>query len=465
MACLAPGFLAADLSPQEALALLLGDQSVTGFLEPRPVVGRSIGGYAPSKRLVLSVALAKPPGDLGARQFGAEIEGVGSVLVDAELGKQCENILRHVMPIAIKDMDAVLGDLDAEILVAHLLCGLLDLLRRQGKWPARMQAEEVVGIALGQFGVGAGSKHHAPGDIVLFVGAPGMGADLHHEHVPDAELRGDAEKHGGGPCGVGVGQLGEIAGAEKDLALRPCAPEVRVTLERGHEAEIDRIEDGVGEIGAALFVERVHGAIERGHVAMILGDQHRRRGHLIGDMQRLLVEAEQIVGARLASAQQLVRVRGIDARRVAVLLECANRLLEMGKGRVGQAAEIDHIGALVRIILGPLQDLLDGHGRGVDDLGENLDVVFGHVRRLARAAEIDGNVLDLVRAAQHRHAIVRAQAIEVGAAAAGQHDLVGLDRLRQPPQDDLFGHQRRNLHPDVEHLPVEAGLHAFEHGL
>ena len=198
---------------------------------------------------------------------------------------------------------------------------------------------------------------------------------------------------------------------------------------------------------------------------MILGDQHRRRGHLIGDVQRLLVEAEQIVGARLASAQQLVGVGGVDARLVAVLLERADRLLEMRKGRVGKAAEIDHVGALVRIILGPFQNLLDGHGRCVDDLGEDLDIVFGHVRRLAGAAEIDGNILDLFRPAHDRHAVMRAQAVEIGAAAAGQHDLAGLDRLLQPPHDDHLGHQRRDLHADIEHLPVEVRLHAFEHGL
>ena len=211
-----------------------------------------------------------------------------------------------------------------------------------------MQAEELVGVALGQLGIGARGEHHAPRDVVLFVGAPGMGAHLHHEHIPDAQLRGDAEQHGGDPGRIGVGELGEIAGAEQDLALRPLAPKLGIALERGHETEIDGIEDGVGEIGAAFLVERVHGAIERGHVAMILGDQHRRRGHLIGDVQRLLVEAEQIVGACLASAQQLIRIGGVDARLVAVLLERADRLLQMRKGRVGKAAEIDHVGALVR---------------------------------------------------------------------------------------------------------------------
>ena len=52
-----------------------------------------------------------------------------------------------------------------------------------------------------------------------------------------------------------------------------------------------------------------------------------------------------------------------------------------------------------------------------------------------------------------------------GAAAARQHDLVGLDGLGQPPRDDVLGHQRRDLDPDIEHRPVEARVHAAEHGL
>ena len=46
------------------------------------------------------------------------------------------------------------------------------------------------------------------------------------------ELRGDAEQHGGDARGVGVGQLGEIAGAHQDLDVGPLAAELRIALER-----------------------------------------------------------------------------------------------------------------------------------------------------------------------------------------------------------------------------------------
>ena len=186
---------------------------------------------------------------------------------------------------------------------------------------------------------------------------------------------------------------------------------------------------------------------------------------MVRDAKRVLVEAEQKIGAGLAAAQQLVGVGGVDADLVALLLQRLDGFLQMRKGRVRQTAEVDHIGALLHVILRALHDRLDGERRGIDDLGEDLNVVFGHVGGLARPAEILRDVLEFVGPAQERHAEAGAQAVEIGAAAAGQHDLVGLDRLRQPPGDDLLGHQGRDLDPDIEHLPVEARLDAAEHGL
>ena len=198
---------------------------------------------------------------------------------------------------------------------------------------------------------------------------------------------------------------------------------------------------------------------------MLLGDQHRDRLDLVGEAQRRLVEAEQEIRARLAAAQQLVGVGRVDAHLVALLLQRADGLLQMRERRVGQAAEIDHVGALLHIVGGALQDRLDGKRGRIDDLGEDLDVVFGHVGGFARAAEENGDVLELVRPAQEGHAEALAETVEIGTAAAGQQDLGGLDRLRQPPRDDVLGHQRGDLHADIQHLPVEAGIHAAEHGL
>ena len=93
---------------------------------------------------------------------------------------------------------------------------------------------------------------------------------------------------------------------------------------------------------------------------MYPGDQDGYGGTSIGDVQRVLIEAEQVVGARLAAAQQFVGVGGIDANLVAMLLERPHCLLQMRKRRIRQAAEVDDIGALVRVFLRARQDVLDG---------------------------------------------------------------------------------------------------------
>src|SRR5689334_10703171 len=90
-------------------------QRVPGLAQTREILLRPVDRAAPVERLVLCVALAEPPGDLGAHQLGAEIERVRAVLLDAELAEQRERVLRDLVPATIVDVDAVLGDLDAEV--------------------------------------------------------------------------------------------------------------------------------------------------------------------------------------------------------------------------------------------------------------------------------------------------------------------------------------------------------------
>ena len=82
---------------------------------------------------------------------------------------------------------------------------------------------------------------------MLLDGAAGMRAHLHHEHVLDVQLGGDPEQNRGDAAGIGVGQLGEIAGAHQHLGIGPLAPHLRVTFQGLHEAEIDRIEHRIDE--------------------------------------------------------------------------------------------------------------------------------------------------------------------------------------------------------------------------
>ena len=81
-------------------------------------------------RLVLRIALAQAPRGLRLHQLGAEIEGVGAIVLDIQAGKKRERVLRDRVPLAVEDMDAVFSGHDPEIGVAHLACESLDILDR-----------------------------------------------------------------------------------------------------------------------------------------------------------------------------------------------------------------------------------------------------------------------------------------------------------------------------------------------
>src|SRR5262252_10471237 len=116
-----------------ALLRCLGAQRVADLAQARAVFGRTIDRAAPVERLVLREPLAEPPCNLGSRQFGPEIERVRAVMADVELGKKGKRVLRDVMSVPVVDVDPVLGDLDAEIVVPHLRGQLGNLARSIGK--------------------------------------------------------------------------------------------------------------------------------------------------------------------------------------------------------------------------------------------------------------------------------------------------------------------------------------------
>src|SRR5262249_55484605 len=83
---------------------------------------------------------------------------------------------------------------------------------------------------------------------------------------------------------------------------------------------------------------------------------------------------------------------------MAGVLELAHGIFELRKRRVRQAAEIDHVGAGPAHGGGARQDGVDAQRRGVDDLGEDADVVARQIEA-ARLAEIGRQILQLLRPA------------------------------------------------------------------
>src|ERR1700758_1622140 len=108
----------------------------------------------------------------------------------------------------------------------------------------------------------------------------------------------------------------------------------------------------------------------------------------------------------------------------------------MRKGRVRQASDIDHVGAGRAHRAGAVEDVLDPHGRGIDDLCEDADVIAREVETATSLAEVRGQVFQLLRSALERNAEFSAQACEVGAAAPGHDDARRIHRTRYAARDD-----------------------------
>src|SRR4051794_22542576 len=101
---MASAFLAAGFAP--------GVQRAPGRGGVESVLGRWRHGDTPAQLVVLDVTLAQLVRHLRPRELDAEVEGVGTVLLDAKPGVQVERVAGDVMAVAVVGMDAVLGDLD-----------------------------------------------------------------------------------------------------------------------------------------------------------------------------------------------------------------------------------------------------------------------------------------------------------------------------------------------------------------
>ena len=109
-----------------------------------------------------------------------------AVGLDAELVKQREGIARHMVAVAVVDVDSVLGDLDAVVLVAY--DARCDLLGRVRIGPQVVQRQKPSAVALGQALVLARAIHQAARSVMLLDRAPRVRRNLHDEHVVDLQL-------------------------------------------------------------------------------------------------------------------------------------------------------------------------------------------------------------------------------------------------------------------------------------
>ena len=312
------------------------------------------------------------------------------------------------------------GDLDPPVGVADLGRRRLDLGRAVEHRSPVAQRHQPWIVALRQAPVGLGGEHDPPRQLGLGDRPAAMRADLDHQDIADRQLRDHAHERHGDAGGVGVGELGEVAHPHQHLDLGQAAAQLVIAHDRGREAEMDRVEDRVGEERPARPQQPFAGLAQAVQLAVAGRDQHRHGIGLEGEVERVLVQAEQEVGPGPRTPPQLRLIAGIDADQPALRLERLHGLFQMRKRRIGQAAQVDHVRTLGAQCRGAGHDLLDPERRRLDDLGEDAAVVAGEVAPAGLAAEELGQVLELLRAQPHRHAQLRPERVEVALAAARQ---------------------------------------------
>ena len=159
------------------------------------------------------------------------------------------------------------------------------------------------------------------------------------------QLRADAEDRRRDALAVGVRELRQVAGPHQDLDVGLEAAQLRIALERGHEAEMYRIEHRVGDMRECPWPWpcRWRARARRDRRA---ASGMRIGTHLVPAIASSVrfVEREHEIRARPRAARELLDVAGIDADREALPLERRDRLLEMRKGDIRLAADVDHVG-------------------------------------------------------------------------------------------------------------------------
>src|SRR5579872_7492339 len=424
-------------------------------------------GDAPAELLILRVMLAEPPGDFRARELDTEIEGMGAIMLDRgrEGRKKGEGIGRDAMEVTVIKMDAILRELDAEIRIAELRLGLGDLLATRPAGTAIMERQKPGIEPLGETLETHRRPHDAPRAVGFLDGVAAMRRFLHGEHLADAELGDHAEEQGIDPGGVGIGELGDIADPHEDTRTGQAAAKFGITQERGGEAEGNGGEDRIGDEGAAFLQEPLTGAIKRGEIIGPRRNDHRGGVEREGEIERGLIEAQNVMRSRRRPAFELAEIGGIDTHLEARFLDRGDCFFKMWKRGLGETTEIDHLGTVGGVKTGERHDRLGRTLGRVGDLGKDAHVRLEAVDRFTTITEIVGQLMEILGAALDAKTELAPKCFEIAAAKARDDHPVGAERaLRQTPADDLGGHEGGDLDADIMNGPgkIEAGK-AREH--
>ena len=165
------------------------------------------------------------------------------------------------------------------------------------------------------------------------------------------------------------------------------------------------------------------GAAERVEVAGLRRDQHRRDRMIEGQRQRVLVQAEQKVGAGRSAGPELIlmlaesTLTGKPSR-----FSSRTASSSCGNGVSGRQPRSMTSAPAARSVSRPRDERVDDRV-GASTISAKMRMsCLDRSGRLAGAAEKGRQVGDLVGSAHDRHAEMLAKPVEIAATAAGQHD-------------------------------------------
>ena len=154
---------------------------------------------------------------------------------------------------------------------------------------------------------------------------------------------------------------------------------------------------------ASVGVERVERAAELGH----RDDAGAAAGQIAATTSRFdRFTLSTSSAPALDGGANLLRIEGVDAHAHPGTHQLADRVGQIGKRTARRAADIDDVGPGGAERVGRRPQLAARQPRRVVDLGQDLDVVVAVVARGGDAAEVRGNLAQILRPLLHRHADV-----------------------------------------------------------
>src|SRR5215471_855237 len=135
----------------------------------------------------------------------------------------------------------------------------------------------------------------------------------------------------------------------------------------------------------------------------------------------------------------------------------------MRKRRIWETPKVDHIGPGGTHCARTTQDGIDSERGGINDFRKYSNIMAGKIKVASAFSKIGGKVLQLIRPPLEWNAEFSAQTVQIRAASSGQQHAASVQCVRNAAPDDGFGHQRRDLNPDINNRPAKSWvIHAAE---